>query len=577
MKPYLLFRILLLLLGIFCSCKRELSCEGCAGTNKPPIAIAGPDQIITLPTDSISLDGSASNDPDGTISGWLWKKISGPASFVISNVASSKTLVKTLVKGVYQFELKVTDDKNLSATDTLQIVVNDPLQINNPPVANAGPDQTITLPTNAVDLDGSASSDPDNNIMNYTWAKISGPSSFNIANTGSVQTQVTNLVQGAYLFELKVTDAGGLFSKDTIRVTVNAQPPPLQTCGSTNRPVINAQLIPFGTLSLARESMAVASAGNKIVFAGGIGGSFGNPFPTSRIDIYDVVSGTWSTSELCIGRYSIAAAATGNKIFFGGGETGDGTCGVDSVDIYDISTNTWSVSHLSAAGNSITAAAVGNKVLFAGGDPTSCGNGTGVDRAKTVDIYDVTLNQWSTTSLTEPKYNMSAVTLNDRVFFSGGAGSLLSKKIEIYNDATGTWTLDSMYEEKAAHGGIVAGGKIFWAGGGSYSSNPTCLVEIKDVNSGNQSIQYLSQPGYWNADAGQSPVVKDNKIIFIGHSVNNRDKFDIYDIASNTWYIGILPQPVPYGASFFSLNNTIYIAGGTTGSAFTNQVWKLEF
>ena len=46
--------------------------------------------------------------------------------------------------------------------------------------------------------------------------------SFNIANANAVQTQVTNLAQGIYQFELKVTDAGGLFSKDTMQVTVNA-------------------------------------------------------------------------------------------------------------------------------------------------------------------------------------------------------------------------------------------------------------------------------------------------------------------------------------------------------------------
>jgi hypothetical protein len=38
---------------VFMSCKRELSCEGCAEKNKLPIALAGPDQVITLPTDSI--------------------------------------------------------------------------------------------------------------------------------------------------------------------------------------------------------------------------------------------------------------------------------------------------------------------------------------------------------------------------------------------------------------------------------------------------------------------------------------------------------------------------------------------
>jgi K319L-like, PKD domain len=66
--------------GICISCKKEISCEGCKENNKLPTAIAGPDQVITLPTDSISLDGSASNDPDGMISEWLWSKIAGPAS-----------------------------------------------------------------------------------------------------------------------------------------------------------------------------------------------------------------------------------------------------------------------------------------------------------------------------------------------------------------------------------------------------------------------------------------------------------------------------------------------------------------
>ena len=85
-KILLLPPLFILAAGICISCKKETSCESYKENNKPPIAIAGPDQMITLPTDSISLDGSASNDPDGTISdpiaiGWLWKKIEGPASF----------------------------------------------------------------------------------------------------------------------------------------------------------------------------------------------------------------------------------------------------------------------------------------------------------------------------------------------------------------------------------------------------------------------------------------------------------------------------------------------------------------
>ncbi|MFI5132479.1 MAG: PKD domain-containing protein, partial [Chitinophagales bacterium] len=204
--------------------------------NKPPIANAGPDQIITLPTDSASLDGSSSSDPDGTISEWLWTKISGPAFYNINTASASRTIVKNLLTGAYQFELKVTDNKGLSAKDTVQVVVNDPTQPNSPPVANAGTDQTITLPINSVNLDGSGSTDPDNNISSYTWIMVSGPSSFNIANANAVQTQVNSLVHGVYQFELKVTDNNGLYAKDTVQVNVNsttlANRPPVANAGA---------------------------------------------------------------------------------------------------------------------------------------------------------------------------------------------------------------------------------------------------------------------------------------------------------------------------------------------------------
>jgi len=59
------------------------------------------------------------------------------------------------------------------------------------------------------------------------------------------------LSTGIYQFELKVTDAGGLFDKDTVQVTLNAQSIP--PCDNSNRPVINAQLLPVGTLSQARS------------------------------------------------------------------------------------------------------------------------------------------------------------------------------------------------------------------------------------------------------------------------------------------------------------------------------------
>lgn len=46
--------------------------------------------------------------------------------------------------------------------------------LNQFPVANAGPDQTITENT-TITLDGIASKDPDGNITSYFWRQISGP------------------------------------------------------------------------------------------------------------------------------------------------------------------------------------------------------------------------------------------------------------------------------------------------------------------------------------------------------------------------------------------------------------------
>ena len=105
MKPLLKVSsfILLVAVAIHISCKKETSCEGCAEKNKPPIAVAGPDQAITLPIDSVSLDSRSSSDPDGSISNYLWTKISGPVSSKILKPSDSISKLKSLIAGTYQF------------------------------------------------------------------------------------------------------------------------------------------------------------------------------------------------------------------------------------------------------------------------------------------------------------------------------------------------------------------------------------------------------------------------------------------------------------------------------------------
>src|SRR5215213_9032144 len=190
------------------SCKKEYSCENCLESNRPPIANAGRDTVITLPVDSLVLDGTKSTDPDGQIINYKWNKISGPTSSNISEPSLVKTPVKTLATGIYRFELTVTDDGNLSAKDTVQIIVDDPA-VNQPPIANAGTDQITILPKDSVSLDGTLSLDPDGTIVSYQWTKITGPASLAITNATAPTTVAKNLAAGIYQFQLKVTDNGG--------------------------------------------------------------------------------------------------------------------------------------------------------------------------------------------------------------------------------------------------------------------------------------------------------------------------------------------------------------------------------
>lgn len=86
------------------------------------------------------------------------------------------------------------------------------------PVADAGSNQTITLSTDSVTLDGSNSTDSDGEIVSYKWTMISGPSDFGPFNTASAY--VDELIEGTYVFSLTVTDNDGASSSDTVSITV---------------------------------------------------------------------------------------------------------------------------------------------------------------------------------------------------------------------------------------------------------------------------------------------------------------------------------------------------------------------
>ncbi|WP_158002517.1 PKD domain-containing protein [Methyloterricola oryzae] len=123
-----------------------------APANQLPTASAGPDQVLMLANEmgtvSVSLDGSGSSDPDGSIATYTWTGTPDPADVV------NPTL--NLSAGQYVFSLVVTDDKGgRSSADTVRISVNAPPPPSPSPTPTPTPSPTATPEPTATPLPSS--------------------------------------------------------------------------------------------------------------------------------------------------------------------------------------------------------------------------------------------------------------------------------------------------------------------------------------------------------------------------------------------------------------------------------------
>lgn len=181
-----------------------------------PVASAGVDLTITLPASSFSLFGNG-RDEDGVVMSYQWVQISGPNA-PMSGASSAVLTVNNPIAGVYEFQLIVTDNDNLTHSDGVRVTVVAAPNIN--PVANAGTDLSIVAPTNMAQLIGSGT-DSDGIISSYLWTQISGPSNAILATPNTANTQVNGLLVGTYVFRLRVTDNRGGTAEDLVSVLVN--------------------------------------------------------------------------------------------------------------------------------------------------------------------------------------------------------------------------------------------------------------------------------------------------------------------------------------------------------------------
>ncbi|MBN1125962.1 MAG: SBBP repeat-containing protein [Sedimentisphaerales bacterium] len=183
--------------------------------NRTPSADAGEDQTIADSDDNgveqIWLDASASTDPDEDIVNYAWSDNLGD----VIPAGTDPRIPVLLRVGVHTVILTVTDAKGATSTDIVQITVYP--AGNQPPQADAGPDQILTDQdgdgTEMVDLNGSGSLDPDGILGTYVW-ELEGQL------IGSGERPQVVLPVGTHSIVLRVIDNVFAWAEDTVTITI---------------------------------------------------------------------------------------------------------------------------------------------------------------------------------------------------------------------------------------------------------------------------------------------------------------------------------------------------------------------
>ncbi|MFH2066082.1 MAG: PKD domain-containing protein [Pseudomonadota bacterium] len=205
------------------------------GHLKPNVGINPMSQTVKEGV-TVTLIANAS-DPDGTIQTYLWVQRSGTGVTLSSTSEPTVTFTSPDVGASgdsLEFKLTVTDNDGLENTANAIVNVIKADDTNTAPIAAAGPDQTIEKGA-IVTLDGTGSSDPDaGDTITYRWTKLSGPD-VTLSDSTSASPTFTapaSLENVAFVFELTVTDNGGLSDNDTVIITI--------TDGNNTEPEANA-------------------------------------------------------------------------------------------------------------------------------------------------------------------------------------------------------------------------------------------------------------------------------------------------------------------------------------------------
>nr|WP_255551867.1 PKD domain-containing protein [Erythrobacter crassostrea] len=224
--------------------------------NQAPTANAGAPQNVAGGT-VITLDGTGSSDPENDALIYSWVQVTGPTVVLTGANTPTATFTappRTNSDQILEFALTVTDvfDASSSASTTTTVLSN------NLPIADAGADQS-QVGGSTITLDGSGSSDPDGDAINYTWVQNGGPlvvltgaNTVNPTFTAPTATSVDQILT----FDLTVDDnatSGGAGSgarqapsspqQDSVQITILANTAPVADAGTDQGPIDSGETV----------------------------------------------------------------------------------------------------------------------------------------------------------------------------------------------------------------------------------------------------------------------------------------------------------------------------------------------
>jgi hypothetical protein len=300
---------------------------------------------------------------------------------------------------------------------------------------------------------------------------------------------------------------------------------------------------PSLSLSVARINFATVSAGGSVFFAGGCTVVPTCPLNvTNLVEIYNTNTNQWSNATLSVARANLAAATAGDFVLFAGGEYRyfDSLTNAyvhvasDAVDIYQISTNTWSVSTLSQARTGIGATSANGLIFFAGGKANP---GSPLGFSNVVDVFNTSSQTWSTITLSIARSNIAAAASGNIVLFAGGFITYYSgtRKFETYSISSQQWQMGNLPNYLMDPDAVSVGHSIFITTGTNIFSGPISDVSyVYDVNTNSLSTMYLLMPYEYRAIAS---ISTGGVVVFGGFTVYpGFPLVEIYEVSTGDWY-----------------------------------------